>query len=175
MDLYVSPVKGHVVTRYGTASSKRVKGPVDPKTGKATFKILSNNNQVIGGARRRAVVEKTVAPNGSTFDLTQRPFEEADPEVVEMIPAAEYAQFRKHYDRSLAEGALTRRTKADYDAYLNAQATGTTRKALAIKDAARKKALAEKAKTDAAAAKQLAAEAAQEAEQASEENTEASA
>lgn len=84
--LYVKPVPGFVVSRFGTASK-------------------TSNNVPIGHTR---------APEGGPFV--------ADVDAVMMIPAAEYARFRREYEAAIKNGELLRATAEDFGAQRKKQA-----------------------------------------------------
>lgn len=94
--VYVSPVKGHLVTRYGTGTYI--------------------------GATRSIVVHKP-AP-GEPIPIVPRNESEVawnESEVV-AIPEPEWMAHIKEYTRCLTAKALTKRTEADYKAWCEAQA-----------------------------------------------------
>lgn len=99
--LYVKPVPGFVVSRFGTASR-------------------TSNNVPIGHTR---------PPEGGPFVIV--------PDAVVMIPAAEYARFRREYEGAIRAGELTRATAEEFSAQRKKQADAEKAAAAAQEQAAK--------------------------------------
>lgn len=95
-DLYVSSVEGHLVSRFGTAR---------PGVG----------NQLIGASKAPKIGKDDkpiTGPDGSVLDWVLA----WHTDEITWIPAAEHERFFREYRRAIEDGALTVRTKAEFEA-----------------------------------------------------------
>jgi len=114
-DLYVSSVEGHIVPRFGSARNG--------------LKAQAIGVYPVVTMRANAQGEKEPTFDGMRWDTNE----------VVRVPRDAYIANLKDYDRALADRALKRRTKADFDAYMK-EILAEEKKALDAVVAAQKKA-----------------------------------
>lgn len=97
--LFVTPVEGHMVARYGSRSYIGcIKKVVEPQT----------------QAEREAIARKQPWAR-TTYEL------QWDADTIVPIPRAEAERYRKEYERALRDGALKEHERADWETQVKAR------------------------------------------------------